>query len=763
MQIRSLVSFLAALAAAPDALAQAPTRANEDEIVVTAERPRGSVPGEVTPEATFSAQDVRSYGASSIFQILGAIAPQTGSASIRGGGMPIVLINGRRTTGFQEIRDLPPDVISRVEVFDEQLSLQYGFSPDQRVVNFVLERTFDASTLEAGGGVADIDARASTRLEGSRTRIREGNRFAVGATVGNASSVTELERDIAPPASGPDPRDVRTLAPDNRAWRANASYSSALSERVTGNASLRLESSADRDLLGLNSAAAVRERDSKSQTVRAAAGLDGAASGWQWTTTATADNTHLESRTKDSLAPSRTESDQALYDLTGNVNGSFLDVPAGRARAALRLGAEHRTIDSTSTSIGGVRNAQLERTTPSGRLTLSAPLTSRRNEFGQALGDVSLNATASWSDPSDFAALTGFGFGASWAPIRTVRFSLQAENSEAAPSLQQLGDPLLVTPDVRFFDTATGQSVVITRTTGGNPALDAESRKDLTFNANWSPQKLQGLQLTFSWARNDSENVSVALPTSLAETEAAFASRFTRDGTGALTAIDARPINIAARDIESVRIGFNYSRSIGGSRPATGQAGRRPVGAEGGDGASPAISPRTGPLGGGLGGGGQAGGRMNISVAYKMRLVDDLALAGGQPTIDLLKRGGLDGGGDTASAIEFEGGLFNRGVGLRFSGGWTDSYKLPVTSGGALDFSDRFSLNARVFMSFDSRPGIVAAAQLLKGARLALGIDNLTDSVVEVRDSAGLTPTAYQAGYLNPLGRVVQLSFRKQW
>ncbi|MDZ4776220.1 MAG: hypothetical protein SGJ23_05480 [Alphaproteobacteria bacterium] len=761
MDHRSLATLVAALAVAPNAFAQAPSR-TEDEIVVTVERPRGSVPGDVTPEATFSAQDVRSYGASNIFQILSAIAPQTGSASIRGGGMPIVLVNGRRISGFQEIRDLPPDVISRVEVFDEQLSLQYGYSPDQRVVNLVLEKTFSAAALEAGGGLADVDARASTRAEGSYTNINDGDRFAGGLSLNDATSITERERDIAAPTVGPDARDVRTLAPDTQSWRGNASFSRALSERITGNASIRVEGSDQRDLLGLNSANAVRVRESESQTVRGTAGFDGAYEGWQWTTTATADSTHAESETKDSLSPSRTESDQKLYDLTGNVNGSFLDVPAGRMRSALRLGVEHRTIDSLSESLAsGLQRTELERTTPSGRFTLAAPLTSRRSEFGQALGDISLNATASWADPSDFAALSSIGFGGSWAPIRTVRLSLQAESSEAAPSLEQLGNPLLVTPDVSFFDAATGQNVRITRTTGGNPLLDSESREDLTFNANWSPQKVQGLQLTFSWARNNSQDIATALPTSLAEAEAAFPTRFTRDGLGVLTAVDARPISIAERDIESLRIGFNFSRPIGGTRPPPGQGGgprQRPPGAEGGEGPPAAVAQRMG-----LGGGQQAGGRWNISIAYKTRLTDDVTLAAGQAPIDLLDRGGLNGGSETASGIEFEGGLFNKGIGLRFSGGWTDGYELPVASGGVLDFSDQMTLNARLFMNLDNREGLIRAAPILKGSRLAFAIDNLTDSAVEVRDANGLTPTAYQEGYLNPLGRVVQVSFRKQF
>lgn len=766
MKLRFAVSLLAAAAAAPAAYAQS-TRPNDDEIVVTVERPRGSVPGDVTPEATFSQQDVRSYGASSIFQILGAIAPQTGSASIRGGGMPIVLVNGRRISGFQEIRDLPPDVISRVEVFDEQLSLQYGFSPDQRVVNLVLVETFDLAALEAAGGVADVDARAVARGEGSYTNIDGGDRFAGGLSYTDASSIKESERGIAPPTSGPDARDVRTLAPDSSSWRGNASFSRALSERFTGNTSLRVETSDSRDLLGLNSANSVRERESESRNIRGTAGLDGSYEGYQWTATATADTTHSESNTRDSVSPTRTESDQTTYDLTGNLNGGVLDVPAGRLRAALRLGVENRTIESMSQSTGGTARADLERTTPSGRLTLAAPLVSRRQDLGEKIGEINLNATASWADPSDFAALNSFGFGGSWSPIRSVRLSVQQENSEAAPSLQQLGDPLLVTPDVAFFDIATGQNVRITRTSGGNPALDAESREDLTFNASWSPQQVQGLQLMFSWAHNRSEDVAMSLPTSLAETEAAFPARFTRDGLGALTAIDSRPINIAERDIESIRVGLNFSRPIGGRPPAGAQ---RPQGAP--TGATP-RGPR--PQGGaenpgamaqrmGLGGGAQAGGRWNVSVFYKERLVDDLTLAAGQPVIDLKQRGGLDGSGESAPGIEFEGGMFYKGYGFRLNGGWTDGYQLPVTSGGALDFSDRWTINARLFVNLDNREKLIAAAPILKGARLGFAIDNLTDSVVEVRDTTtGLTPVAYQEGYLNPQGRVIQMSFRKQF
>ncbi len=674
--MRRLVPFFALLITAPAAVAQEPQREEEDEIVVTSQRQRGSVAGDVQPEATFSAADVRSYGASSVFQILAAIAPQTGTASVRGGGLPIVLLNGRRISGVQEIRDLPPDVISRVEVFDEQIALQYGFSPDQRVVNIVLERRFEASQTEAGGGLAAGDARASLRFDGGRTDIDEGDRFAASFGGDRASAITETERGIAAPVSGPDARSARTLAPDGENWRASLSLSRALDERVTGNASLRAESSAQRARFGLDAAAQIRERDSQNQNLRAAAGLDGAYAGWLWTATATGEFTLQESVTADSALPSRTRAEQSLFDATANANGAILDLPAGQLRANVRVGAEQRRIDSISADSTGERRAELERTTPSGRFGLIAPITSRRNAFGEAFGDVTVNATASWAAPSDFTVLSSVGYGGSWSPTRALRFSLQAELSEAAPSLPQLGDPTLTTPAVSFFDPVRGEDVLISRTTGGNAELGAEEREDLLFNASWSPGQAsnpgggqrggQGLTLSFSWARNLSRNAAVALPTALAEAEAAFPARYTRDLSGALTAIDARPINLGERDIETLRWGVSFSGAIG-------EQPQRAPPSETSHGEAPATEPVPGEQRPSLGGGARASaGRWSFSVFHRTRLRDEAIFATGQTPIDLLQRGGLDGGGEPPSAIEFEGGVFYRGFGARFSGGWLD-------------------------------------------------------------------------------------------
>ena len=102
--------------------------AGEDggDIVVTGQKPRGSVVGDIPPENTLSSRDIRATGATSITELLAAIAPQTGSARGRGDSGPVILLNGQRISGFQEIRDLPPEAIERVEILPEEVALKYG-------------------------------------------------------------------------------------------------------------------------------------------------------------------------------------------------------------------------------------------------------------------------------------------------------------------------------------------------------------------------------------------------------------------------------------------------------------------------------------------------------------------------------------------------------------------------------------------------------------------------------------------------------------
>ena len=167
-----------------------------DEIVVTGARgQRGAVIGDVTPEQQLSPADIRSYGVSSVTELLNELTPQTSSG--RGaGGAPVVLLNGRRISGFQEIRDLPTEAIQRVDILPEEVALKYGYRADQRVVNFVLRRRFRAVTAELEDRHATEGGRNTPGGELDLLRIRDNGRVNLHLEYSQASALTEDERDI---------------------------------------------------------------------------------------------------------------------------------------------------------------------------------------------------------------------------------------------------------------------------------------------------------------------------------------------------------------------------------------------------------------------------------------------------------------------------------------------------------------------------------------------------------------------------------------
>src|SRR5688572_28923876 len=111
-----------------------PAPVDDNEIVVSAEAVRGQVDAPQPPVLELSEEDIAAYGAGSLAELMQALAPQTGSAGGRGGGFPVMLVNGVRISSFRELQSYPPEAILKVEVFPEEVAQRYGYSPDQRVV-----------------------------------------------------------------------------------------------------------------------------------------------------------------------------------------------------------------------------------------------------------------------------------------------------------------------------------------------------------------------------------------------------------------------------------------------------------------------------------------------------------------------------------------------------------------------------------------------------------------------------------------------------
>ncbi|MEG3153109.1 TonB-dependent receptor, partial [Sphingomonas sp. ZT3P38] len=103
-----------------------------EEVVVTGQL-RGAVAGDVKPELVLNPADIRAYGVGSLAELLTELEPQTRSGRGRDGGGPVLLLSGRRISGFAEIRDIPPEAIERIDILPEEAALKLGYRADQRV------------------------------------------------------------------------------------------------------------------------------------------------------------------------------------------------------------------------------------------------------------------------------------------------------------------------------------------------------------------------------------------------------------------------------------------------------------------------------------------------------------------------------------------------------------------------------------------------------------------------------------------------------
>ena len=179
------------------------------EVVVTGKRPPqpGAVVGDIKPELQLSPADIRSYGVSTVTELLNELSPETRSDRGRGGEAPVVLLNGRRISGLNEVRDIPVEAILRVDILPEEVALKYGYTADQRVVNIVLRRRFRAITGELTGGGPTDGGQALGQAEADLLHIRGDNRLNLDLKYAVSTALSEEARDVASIASG-QPFDV---------------------------------------------------------------------------------------------------------------------------------------------------------------------------------------------------------------------------------------------------------------------------------------------------------------------------------------------------------------------------------------------------------------------------------------------------------------------------------------------------------------------------------------------------------------------------
>ncbi|GAA0679500.1 hypothetical protein GCM10009102_35190 [Sphingomonas insulae] len=545
---------------------------DENEIVVTGRRPPGAVVGDIPAEQILSPADIRSYGVSSVSDLLTELAPQTRSGA---GGPPVVLLDGKRISGFQEIRDIPTEAILRVDILPEEVALKYGYTADQKVVNFVLRRRFRSTTVELADRQATDGGRNTPQGELDLLTIRSGARLNIHSKYQQSSGLTESERDIAlatteGAATGFDQRPYRTLLPFARSFGTNATYARPLGDVTASlNGELTATQSVGRFGLPLDAAGAplgdnALEQRNNGVTGHVGTSLNGRLSPrWMWTVTGAYDRADNRTVTETGIGTAnRARSISNTAEVEALVNGPLFTLPAGDVSTAIRVGAD--TSDFSSRSVRGLTTTtgDISRDSVDGRINIDVPIASRSRAVLGFLGNLSVNGNVAVNRLSDFGTLTAYGYGLNWGPVEGVRVIGSINQQDIAPSAAQLGNPIVTTPNVRVFDFVQGQTVTVTTVTGGNPGLASSDRRVTRLALNLKPWSDKDLTLTANYTKQDVRNPIQALTSPTAAFEAAFPDRFIRDGDGNLVRVDRRSINFARSESEQIRWGINFSKPI---------------------------------------------------------------------------------------------------------------------------------------------------------------------------------------------------------
>jgi hypothetical protein len=420
------------------------------------------------------------------------------------------------------------------------------------------------------------------------------------------------------------------------------------------------------------------------------------------------------------------------------LNGDVAEIPAGRVSSTLKLGGERVEQMSDALRNGAPMRTDYDRRTITLQGDIDLPLASRSHDVAPVLGELTASVNAGYNIET-FKDRLALGAGLQWSPANLVSVNLSLNEEQSAPNANQIVDPVVLTPSVTVFDFATSQSVTVSRLEGGNRALANDRRRTLRAGVNLRPIGRDGgetrLTLNANYVLTHIEDPIANFPLLTPALEAAFPERFTRNAEGVLTAIDSRPLNFDAIDREELRGGFNLTRFFGRRKPGAPK------------GAKPDL---------------KNAGQVQLSLNYVLRLRDETTLRQGLPPLDLLNGASTSRRGQPREELTFRVNAFRQGLGVNLNGAWRGGSVIdtgPTT--GALRFEDQATVNLSAFYEVPRDLKAGPATTLLAGARVTLAADNLFYSRPVARDTKGATPQAYQADYLDPLGRTVKLTLRK--
>jgi hypothetical protein len=704
------------------------------EIIVST--PRGRASGGIAPLLELSSADLDSYGADTLSDLVADLRPLTRSS--RSDQMAVVLINGH-LAGPTEFDNLPREAIERVEVLPESVALQYGFSENQRVLNFILREHYRAVPLRVSDSGATEGGDQVLAADASLVRLEDEARVTLLTSYKDSAWLRESDRGIDAPDSA-----YRTLLPDTEDTKIAATVS-----RLLWGVSSSLEASFDvlssKSLQGLATVegagggataggAVPLDASAPVRTARVATQFTGQLRDFVWG--ATAYYQHVASRSSSdigvdgggNLLVDRSETGFSAGNLQLSLSGPAASLPAGPVIANAKFALQYQGFDTHDAYPGAsLQASNLVRTVRSGSVNASLPLANRERGVLPSLGDVSTTINAALDNVSDFGTLLSTSVGLDGRPLPKLHLDAIYTDHRMAPTLQQLRAPPVFTPNVEMFDYVSGQTAYVTTETGGDPTLAATDSRQASIGMAIGPF-LGRTEFLAHYEQSWISNAVGPLPPTTGAVELAFPDRFLRGPAGELIEVDDRWVNLSRERTADLKWGANVWIPLGESAPQ-----RMPS-------------------------------RIEFSLFDTWFLHDATLIRDGVPPLDLLD-GAPSGvsGGQPRHKIEFHTLAHKDGIGVLLAAAWQSATTVDSGNPAAPDplyFSALGTMDLRVFIDL-SRLALTRQHSWTSGARISLAVTNVFDTRQSVRDATGATPTAFESGYLDSAGRVLSITLRK--
>jgi iron complex outermembrane receptor protein len=265
------------------------------------------------------------------------------------------------------------------------------------------------------------------------------------------------------------------------------------------------------------------------------------------------------------VTPTSTKSHSNIVD--GFARGPLFDLPGGPLDAV--IGGEY---EASGLSRGFLAN----RTVKSGFAELRAPLGAVDDDRGGRRELVTLDSAVRYDDYSDFGSETTWQAGLEFRPLESLLLRGTHATAYKPPTLNNIGQTPLTNP-IAVMDPLLGnQLVVVPITQGGNQHLEPTTGTTTTAGFVWSPQSMQGFNLSLTdWHLRIENAISLPQAQFIVNNANLFPGRVTRAAApagqvGQITAIDGTFINFGLMRESGVDVAadWTFATDIGQFTPA---------------------------------------------------------------------------------------------------------------------------------------------------------------------------------------------------